>query len=146
MKRSNKALYEKIMLNVSKEVKKVLNEQQIQVFEDSYIWDDLNDIFDEYNYYRYQSDNNRYDEYNEFNNNNLSFHKFRNTYTYKNMEITNITKDPETGLFKIWSGNPESDDAIEIEFDNIDDFEEVMGDIVSFLEAYLSHKRSIFNW
>lgn len=29
MKRSNKALYEKIMLNVSKEVKKVLNEQQI---------------------------------------------------------------------------------------------------------------------
>lgn len=62
------------------------------------------------------------------------------------MEITNITKDPETDLFKIWSGNPESGDAIEIEFDNIDDFEEVMGDIVSFLEAYLSHKRSIFNW
>lgn len=86
MKRNNKALYEQIMRNVAKEVKKVLNENSVLELD---YYPELNDIFDDYD------------------TDNIKISDFR--ITYMGTLITNIIRNPETGDISLWAGDPETD-------------------------------------
>ena len=84
MRRNNKALYEQIMKNVAKEVKRVLNENTVLDY-----YPELNDIFDDY-----ETDNIEITDY---------------RITYMGTLITNIIRNPETGDISFWAGDPETD-------------------------------------
>ena len=102
MKRDNKALYEQIMRNVAKEVKRVLNENNVLDY-----YPELNDIFDDYD-----SDN-------------IEISDFR--ITYMGTLITNIIRDPETGDISFWAGDPETDKyAEELIIDNRSELERII--------------------
>ena len=83
-KNNKKALYEKIMRNVAKEVKRVLNENTVLDY-----YPELNDIFDDYG------------------TDNIEITDFR--ITYMGTLITNIIRNPETGDISFWAGDPETD-------------------------------------